>query len=160
MHKHRIVLILVSLVLIIVLYFLPRVVVDNETDQVIGDSADPETKEQDGLDKDILNLHSMEITDQDNTRIYNLKAEMNADGSDHRELADSLSRIYLAYNQFDSAAKYLEIIAEINPGPTEFENAGNAYYDALGFAMEKEMANTYSGKARYYYELLLQSFIK
>jgi tetratricopeptide (TPR) repeat protein len=83
--------------------------------------------------------------------------EMNYEGSDLLILADSLSRIYLAYNQFDSAAKYFEIIAEINPGPEEFEKAGNAYYDALGFAMEKEAANTYSEKASYYYELLLKN---
>ena len=156
MQKHRIVLILLSLVLIIVLYFLPRVVIDNEQDQDIGNSSNQEVEDQGGVDPDILDLHSAEITDQDNLKINNLMAEMNNEGSDLLILADSLSRIYLAYNQFDSAAKYFEIIAEINPGPKEFEKAGNAYYDALGFAMEKEEANTYSEKAGYYYELLLK----
>jgi len=156
MQKHRIALILISLVLIVVLYFLPRVVIDNEQDQDIGNTSNLEVKEQEGVDTDILDLHSTEITDQDNAKINNLMAKMNNEGSDHLILADSLSRIYLGYNQFDSAAKYFEIIAEINPGPKEFEKAGNAYYDALGFAMEKEAANTYSEKARYYYELLLK----
>jgi len=156
MQKHRIALILISLVLIIVLYFLPRVVIDNEQDQDIGNSSNQEVKDQEGVDTDILDLHSTEITDQDNAKINTLMAKMNNEGSDLLILADSLSRIYLAYNQFDSAAKYFEIIAEINPGPKEFEKAGNAYYDALGFAMEKEAANTYSEKARYYYELLLK----
>ena len=156
MQKHRIVLIILSLVLIIVLYFLPRVVIDNEQDQDIGNSSNQEVKDQEGVDTDILDLHSTEITDQDNAKINTLMAKMNNEGSDLLILADSLSRIYLAYNQFDSAAKYFEIIAEINPGPKEFEKAGNAYYDALGFAMEKEAANTYSEKARYYYELLLK----
>jgi tetratricopeptide (TPR) repeat protein len=157
MQKHRIALILISLVLIIVLYFLPRVVIDNEQDQDIGNSSNQEVKDQEGVDTDILDLHSTEITDQDNAKINTLMAKMNNEGSDLLILADSLSRIYLAYNQFDSAAKYFEIIAEINPGPKEFEKAGNAYYDALGFAMEKEAANTYSEKARYYYELLLKN---
>ncbi len=156
MQKHRIALILISLVLIVVLYFLPRVVIDNEQDQDIGNTSNLEVKEQEGVDTDILDLHSTEITDQDNAKINNLMAKMNNEGYDHLILADSLSRIYLGYNQFDSAAKYFEIIAEINPGPKEFEKAGNAYYDALGFAMEKEAANTYSEKARYYYELLLK----
>jgi tetratricopeptide (TPR) repeat protein len=157
MQKHRIALILISLVLIVVLYFLPRVVIDNEQDQDIGNSSNQEVKDQEGVDTDILDLHSTEITDQDNAKINTLMAKMNNEGSDLLILADSLSRIYLAYNQFDSAAKYFEIIAEINPGPKEFEKAGNAYYDALGFAMEKEAANTYSEKARYYYELLLKN---
>jgi tetratricopeptide (TPR) repeat protein len=156
MQKHRIALILISLVLIVVLYFLPRVVIDNEQDQDIGNSSNQEVKDQEGVDTDILDLHSTEITDQDNAKINTLMAKMNNEGSDLLILADSLSRIYLAYNQFDSAAKYFEIIAEINPGPKEFEKAGNAYYDALGFAMEKGAANTYSEKARYYYELLLK----
>ena len=156
MQKHRIVLIISSLVLIIVLYFLPRVVVDNEKDQGIGSTSSQNGQDQEGIETDIMDLHSSEITDQDNARINNLKADMNNAGSDHLKLADSLSRIYLTYNQFDSAAKYFEIIAEINPGPKEFEKVGNAYYDALGFAMEKEKANIYSGKARYYYELLLK----
>ena len=157
MQKHRIVLLILSLVFIIVLYFLPRVVVDNEKDQDMGSSSDHNVKEQEGIKTDIMDLHTNEITDQDNSKINNLKAEMNVEGSDLRKLSDSLSTIYLGYNQFDSAAKYLEIIAEINPGPVEFEKAGNAYYDALGFAMEKEKADNYSRKARHFYELLLEN---
>lgn len=155
MQKHRIVLIILSLVLIIVLYFLPRVVVDNEKDQGMGNTSSQNEQDQEGIESDIIDLHSSEITDQDNARIDNLKSQMNNGESDPLELADSLSRIYLSYNQFDSAAKYFEIIAEINPGPDQYEKAGNAYYDALGFAMEMDKANIYSEKARFYYELLL-----
>ena len=157
MKKHRIILVLLSLVLVVVLYFLPRVVVDNEQDQSIGNSSsDQEGNEAGRADGEILDLHSVEITDEDNSKIDRFKTEMDAEESDRLALADSLSRIYSAYNQFDSAARYYEIIAEIKPEPAEFEKAGNAYYDALGFTMEKETANTYSEKARYYFEILLK----
>jgi tetratricopeptide (TPR) repeat protein len=157
MQKHRILLILSSLVLIVVLYFLPRVVVDNEQDQpIVNSSSDQEVNEAGDADGEILNLHAVEITDEDNSKIDHFKTEMDSEGSNHLALADSLSRIYSAYNQFDSAAKYYGIIAEIKPDPVEFEKAGNAYYDALGFAMDKEMANSYSEKARYYFENLLK----
>jgi len=157
MQKHRIILILSSLVLIVVLYFLPRVVIDNEQDQPIGNSSsDQKENGVDEADKEILDLHSVEITGEDNTKIDNFKTEIDSEGSDRLALADSLSRIYSSYNQFDSAAKYFEIIAEIKPDPVEFEKTGNAYYDALGFAMDKELANSYSDKARYYFEKLLK----
>jgi tetratricopeptide (TPR) repeat protein len=157
MKRHRIILIISSLVLIVVLYFLPRVVIDNDQGQAIeNSSSDPNENEADEADREIQNLHSTEISDQDNTKIDKFKTEIDSEGSDRLALADSLSRIYSSYNQFDSAAKYYEIIAEIRPDPVEFEKTGNAYYDALGFAMDKELANAYSDKARYYFEKLLK----
>jgi tetratricopeptide (TPR) repeat protein len=79
-----------------------------------------------------------------------------SEGADQLALADSLSRIFMEYNQYDSAAKYLEVIARINPGQEEYEKVGNAYFDALGFALDRTRAESFGGKARHYYKLILE----
>ena len=111
-------------------------------------------------DSDIAKLKQIvqksAISEEDKARIDKFKMDIESDGSDRLALADSLSKIYGSYNQFDSAAKYFEIIAEIKPEPAEFEKAGDAYYDALGFALDRESANIYGEKARYYFEKLLE----
>lgn len=157
MQKHRVILIIVSLVFIIVLYLLPRFVVDNEKDQNLGMTSDTElpTTDQSGNDNETVDVHSLDISNEDQKKINDFKEKISTEGSDQLIMADSLSKIFLAYNQYDSAAKYLDIIAEINPGLTEYENAGDAYFDALSFALDQTNATTYAEKARYYYNMIL-----
>jgi tetratricopeptide (TPR) repeat protein len=158
MQKHRVILIIIALVLITVLYFLPRFVVDNEKDRSLELASDTEIPVDGNSrnDSENIDVHSRDITTEDQNKITNLHEEMISDGSNQLIIADSLAQIFLTYDQFDSAAKYLDIIAEINPGLKEYENAGNAYYDALGFALDKVKANAYSEKAGYYYNLILK----
>ena len=158
MQKHRVLLILISLILIIALYFLPRIVVDNEKDMQIGAEKPEEAVAGDDGDgnNDIMNLHSAEIPDEDQSRIDELRREMDAEEEQKLVLADSLANLFSSYNQYDSAAKYYDIIATEHPGKDEYERAGNAYYDAFGFAMERDIANLYSEKARYYFDLVLK----
>jgi tetratricopeptide (TPR) repeat protein len=71
-------------------------------------------------------------------------------------LADSLSKIFIEHNQFDSAGKYLEIVARLNPGLEEYEDAGNAYFDALSFSLDQTKAISLGEKAGYYFKLVLE----
>jgi tetratricopeptide (TPR) repeat protein len=139
------------------LYFLPRFVIDNEKDQNFGISSDSETPAAGHSDaeNEKTDFHSQEISTEDQNKIHTIKEEINAEGSDQLVLADSLSKIYLTYNQHDSAAKYLDIIAGLNPGLPEYENAGNAYFDAMSFAFEQAKASSYAEKARNYYQQIL-----
>jgi len=145
------------MVFIIVLYLLPRFVVDNEKDQDLGITSDAElpATDQSGNDNETVDVHSLDISNEDQIKINDFREKISNKGTDQLIIADSLSKIFLAYNQYDSAAKYLEIIVEINPGLTEYENAGNAYFDALSFALDQKKATTYAEKARYYYNMIL-----
>ena len=158
MQKHRVILVVLSLVLIIALYYLPRIVVDNEKNQEIELVSDvmAQIADNTGNEKGNTDVHALDISEEDQNKIENFRDEIQNDGSDQLVLADSLSKIFMVYNQFDSAAKYLEIVAKINPGTDKFENAGNAYFDALGFAMDKAKAAAFSERAKYYYNLLLE----
>jgi len=158
MRKHRIIIVVLSIVFIVVLYFLPRIVVDNEKDlemgMAIGERASElEAGEPEHENKDV---HAMEIPQPDLERINSYRQSLQEERSDKLVMSDSLANIFMAYNQYDSAAKYLDIIARENPGLEEYERAGNAYYDALGFALDKARAESYGDKVRYYFDLILQ----
>jgi tetratricopeptide (TPR) repeat protein len=103
-----------------------------------------------------LNLHTRNIPEKEQEKIKNFQREVQREGPDKIAIADSLSKIYISYNQFDSAAKYLEIVANIKPGLIEFERAGNAYYEAFGFAFDKAKAEALGEKARYYFSAVLE----
>jgi len=158
MLKHRVILVVLSIFLIIVLYFLPRIVVDNEKNQDMGMvSGEGGTRPgTNGKEGEIVDVHALEISEADLDRIDYFRFGVQSEGADRLALADSLSRIFLEYNQYDSAAKYLEVIATVNPGLEEYEQVGNAYFDALGFALERTRAESFGEKARYYYKLILE----
>ena len=158
MRKHRIIIVVLSIVFIVVLYFLPRIVVNNEKDQEMGmaigeRASESEAGEPGHENKDV---HAMEISQPDLERINSYRQSLQEERSDKLVMADSLANIFMAYNKYDSAAKYFEIIARENPGLEEYERAGNAYYDALGFALDKTRAESYGEKVRYYFDIILR----
>jgi len=159
MQKHRILLVVISLVVIVVLYFLPRIVVDNEKNQEIGLESDKKESIDNGTEgkNGMIDGHIKDISKEDQNKIESIREEIQNDGSDQLALADSLSKIFIEYNQYDSAAKYLDIIAKLNPGLEEYEDAGNAYFDALSFSLDQTSASSLGEKAEFYYKLVLEA---
>lgn len=158
MQRHRLILLLISLALIVLIYFLPRIVVDNEEDQELqASSEDTQTKSPDDrILPDERSPHSREIDATDRIRIDQMKTRMKEPGNDQLAIADSLSALFISYNQYDSAAKYLEFIAGERPGIEAYENAGTAFYEAMGFALENSKADHLGEKARYYFTEILK----
>jgi tetratricopeptide (TPR) repeat protein len=142
---------------IVAIYFLPRVVVDNEKDREIrAGSEDTETGVTgEANEGGMADVHSLDISETDLNTIKALMNEIQNEGSDQLVIADSLVKLFISYNQYDSAAKYLDFIAGLNPGIDRYENAGNAYYEALGFALDKTTAESLGERARYYYHQIL-----
>lgn len=155
MVKHRVILVIIAVVLIAVLYSLPKVVVDNEGDAGIG--ADPQETEAGSEEVVMDGDHNFEIADQDQDRIRRLtEVFIEGSGDEKTEAADSLALIYSANNRHDSAAFFLEYIVEREPEVRNFERLGNAYYDSFGFAMDREIAGQLGEKARTYYNKVLE----
>lgn len=140
------------------MYLLPRVVVENQEDtRIEGGEINQGTGS--GISRqelDPVGVHDTEIPAVDLDVINGLRDHIRINNPDQVLYADSLSKIFISYHQYDSAAKYLEIIAEFEPGLDAYERAGTAYYNAQGFAMNKELAGRYGEKARYYYSLVLE----
>jgi cytochrome c-type biogenesis protein CcmH/NrfG len=142
MLRTRIILVIVSAAVIAVLYFLPKVVVENDGQLKSADSvAQGEKPSSQG--------HS-ELPAELKQSIKALRTQYLAGLSNQKNaiFADSLRSLYAQAGQFDSAAWYGEQAATFFKTNESFIKAGNAYYEAYSFAMQPEKQRAMAEKAR------------
>ncbi len=158
MLKNRVILVVVAILLIVIIYNLPRIVVDNNPDVDISEQEKAAVVSR-GLNEseDISEHHSVEISLVDKRKIDQFKIKFSSSSQEAGlTIADSIAQLYLKYNKFDSAAKYFEYVAVNNPGIRRFETAGDAYFESFSFSMDRERAKSFGDKARYYYREVLK----
>lgn len=147
MWKNRILLLMVGVVLIAILYRLPKVVVHNEENEVVQDSTQNKG-----------NFHTSEATPKDLKRIAGLKSELKKPENNGKSsiFADSLAEAFRSVNQWDSAAYYLAQQAEENPSDENLIKAGEAYFQAQGFAVDQNEVEKLGSQARVYFDKVLK----
>ena len=157
MLKQRVILVFVGIVLVVILYNLPKIVVDNDPEARLEETQQAALPANGGNSIDeIEDPHSFEIPPEVQARLVSYRTEFNEESNpDRMGVADSLAVIFMTYNKYDSAAKYLEYIAINEPSIEHFQRAGNAFYEAFSFSMERGIAMELAEKARYYYNLIL-----
>src|SRR5690606_1504126 len=145
MKKTQIFLLLAGIVLIVGLYTLPRIVVDNSDENIVMEetdsvSATPSAEE----------AHEASLSPSDRGQVDNMKAalENEEDLGEFVNLADSIGKVYLSSGKLDSAAYFYGLIADRVPEPNHLEKAGNSYYEAYGFAMNPEKTAYLAEKTR------------
>jgi tetratricopeptide (TPR) repeat protein len=155
MWKQRLILIVVSIVVIVALYSLPKVVVQNEEENMPG-GEETTGQQVDAEEEPLLEDHNFEINSADEQKLaaYNSRF-MEGSLEDKLEYADSIASLYLKYSKYDSAAKYLEYVAISNPDELVFQRVADAYYEAYSFAMDKQKAASFGDKARYFFNKIL-----
>lgn len=135
-----------GLILIWLLFLLPRVVVENEG------SLKSEVQTEDE------NPHN---TIPENTRnsIVSLRLDYFKDPSSDKSaiFADSLNTLYREAGQYDSAAWFAERSASFFNTMDSYRKAGNSYYDAYTFAMEAEKQAKMGEKAREYLSRVVEN---
>ncbi|HNP17266.1 MAG TPA: tetratricopeptide repeat protein [Fulvivirga sp.] len=151
MLKNRIILLVSAIVLVAIIFSLPRVVVDNDPKKMDESEAGRNHDEVPDAHLETLDPSGVEKA---NTLKENLRGAENVEKS--IIFADSLAKLYLSVNKYDSAAKFIEIIAEKVPSETNWFRAGSAYYDAYGFAMDDAKQEELGKKARFYFEKVLE----
>jgi len=158
MLKPRVILVIIGIVLVVFLYNLPKIVVDNNPEAMLGETEGKGPSGEVGNDLEAMeDPHTFEMSPVDEEKITNYRTEFKeASGSDRIQMADSLASIYLTYSIYDSAAKYLEYIAVNKPSVDQFQKAGDAFYEAFSFTMDRTTALDLAEKARYYYNLILE----
>jgi len=152
MKRSQIVLTLVGLILVVVLFQLPKVVVDNTEDQI-----ETEPAEQHMEEKSQENLPP--ITDlQDIERIKSWRAEFQASQIPEKSsiFADSLISLFVRLNRLDSAIKYADWLVDADPSIKNRVKAGDLYYEAFGRAITEKEADYLSRKSRDYLEPVLK----
>ncbi len=153
MKKSQIILLLVVIVAVGLLYSLPRVVVDN-------------TEENEGLEQadtaasaSAEEIHNANLSLSDRERVDQLRSQLEKEENKEKFaiFADSIASFYVSSGMYDSAAYYLGRSAEEFPETKSWEKAGNAYYEAFGFAMEDEKAIYLAKQTRKYLNKVLEN---
>jgi len=150
MSKTQIFLSVGALLLVIALFLLPKVVVDNEESASVQN---PDESAAPTSSLDSVDLHNSALAPESESLVNILRENIN-NSDDNKKIvifADSLADVFKKHNLLDSAAKYLAVAADKNATFERFKIAGDAYYEAFTFAMDASKANDLAEKSRSYY---------
>jgi len=147
MLKTRIILVVASAIVVWLLFLLPKVVVENESQMSSADATatteDPHTTAPAALRESInsLNAQYLEVSGNEKSAIF----------------ADSLASLYKDAGQFDSAAWFAEKAATFFNNKESLLKAGNSYYDAYTFALDPKKQGEMAEKTRFFYGKVLEA---
>lgn len=139
MNRQQIILVAASVLAVVLIYQLPRVVVENET------TADVET-------------HDFSISDEDEGVFASLRQQLKESSDIKKSInfADSLAKLSLKYQLIDSAAKYASYILSADTSFRSRYKAGQIYYQAYQISNIPEESALLAEKARGIFEALLE----
>lgn len=148
MLRNRIILVIVCVALIIGLFLLPKVVVENDN-----------TIAQNPVDSvsAAIDVHAsapMEVT----ATIKNLRRQYDANSGNEKNaiFADSLADLYQIAGKFDSAAWFAEEATKFFNTTESWIKAGDQYYQAYGFALDEARQSHFAARAQAFYNKVLE----
>ncbi len=147
MLKNRIILVVVSALVIVALFMLPKAVVNNDNQLAstgadsAGQTADPHTSAPEGLVKHIAHM----------------RGEYAASSEKQKKaiFADSLATLYAKASRFDSAGVFAEEAASFFNTEESWFKAGDSYYQAYTFALNANKQGNLGEKAREQFQKVL-----
>lgn len=148
MSAHKWLVTALSLGLIAALYSLPKVVVDNDSNETtLSEGADVSN-----------NLHAFEISEEDSVNLARLTNIIEGEDDIKKStiFADSLANLYLRLNLLDSAERYGDLILRKSQNVESNSLAGEIYFKAFGFASTAEDAERFADKAGQCFKELLK----
>ena len=136
--------------LVIMLFRLPKSVVDNEA-EIIEEKGIVANTEEDP--------HQAEVDPGQAETISRLNQQLSNSEDFEKSLifADSLAALYISLSKYDSAAQFFDLIAEKVPTQENWLRAGNTYYEAFGFAMDAGKRRVLGEKAANYFNKVLET---
>ncbi len=151
----RLLIVVFTIIVIVLLYYLPKVVVRNDEELKTG--SDVERRDE-VVEEAFIEQYNEEIAPEIVEKLIRFRSDFDFTENNQRKLilADSLSNLYKSVFRYDSAAKFEAVKAEIAPTIENIEAAGDAYYEALGFAMDKNKAALLGVRARKYFNMVLE----
>jgi cytochrome c-type biogenesis protein CcmH/NrfG len=172
MSRSQLVVIIVALVLVIGMFFLPKVVINKEDQKadLTGATANrdkPAADEEDhsGHDhapgehpSDEPVAHTAASPGQLKA-IADLRQQFESAPSTAKktELAAQLAQKYQQISKFDSAGYYYETVANAKPTEQNYEKAGDQYFEAFSFAATEERTKFLSEKVQAMYNKVLKT---
>ena len=152
MNKGQIILVFVAVMAVTGLYSLPKVVVDNDSDQ------GTQTFVEEGTPNRVVK-HSSEIPAEVLPQVNKWRNRLfvNNEITDNEEVLDSLMSVFQRINKYDSAAHYAEQFASKFNTIDHWQKAGDAYFEAFTFALDEQKIRLLGNKAREAYKIVLES---
>ncbi|WP_194775226.1 tetratricopeptide repeat protein [Pararhodonellum marinum] len=153
MRKSQILLLVLAVTMVVVLFALPTVVVDNDEGNTNFEETSGTPSAQETPD-----IHDSPLPEGASQQIRNWRSAMELEESSEKfaTFADSIASQYASAGKFDSSAYYYGLTAEKFPQIENWEKAGNAYYEAFGFALNEEKVVYLAGKTRDYLNKVLE----
>ena len=145
-----------AVILVITLFRLPKIVVENDQSELAtGQSVDKEASNSDAAE---TNSHTSSIPAEVLDQIVNLRelVKNSADNKKSAIFADSLAELFDRYHRLDSAARYSELAAINLPNIETWEKAGESYYKAYSFSVDREKQKFLAEKAKEFFEKVLR----
>jgi len=143
--RSQIIISISGLLLVILLFSLPKVVVDNDEDRIDNSEED---------------IHSEENRDDPQLKasIQSLKDSLSISTETEKSaiFADSLAESYRALNHFDSVALVYEESFKKSSQPEMLKKAADAYFEAYTFAVEDNKRKSMADQAKKYYAEILK----
>ncbi|MDW7695436.1 tetratricopeptide repeat protein [Flammeovirgaceae bacterium SG7u.111] len=152
MPNIRYIILSIAILATVGLYFLPRVVVENEPAQTASVS------DVSGGGEEVTDMHSTDIPEEQAAHMNEHKALFREATSEAQKLEQltELMDEFKSFNLYDSAAIYAGQFANEYPSLANSILAGDAYFDAFSFAMSKEKTDKLGVKVREYYQRALE----
>ena len=150
MKRPQIIVTVIAVVLVVIVFRLPKVVVDNEPDPVGVQATNPSVRRQ---------VHDPEVPTDKVDVISALEQKLEGAQNNQKSaiFADSLAQTFLVLSILDSAIYYTEMAAQFNPNEDYWLRAGDVCYEALSFAVDKGRAERFGERTRFYYQKVLES---
>ena len=161
MKRSQIFLALGALLLVGLIYLLPKVIVSKDSESKLAEAANTagpngETGSEGhlGTNSDVHAMANPEALKS----IAALHRRLAAAGSaaERLRLSDSLGAAYSAAGKFDSAGYYYEQVAVARPTTSQLQKAADQYFQAFSFAATEARAMELGGKTRKLYEQVLK----
>ncbi|MGI9542320.1 MAG: tetratricopeptide repeat protein [Cyclobacteriaceae bacterium] len=151
MQYAKIILTIGAILIAIGIYFLPKVVVDNDKKAIAATKS--EAPSQPATDS----LHQVSIPDQQLNRLEGLVQSLKGSENNKKSaiFADSLAQTYASIRLWDSATVYGALAVELDPDLNRWIAAGNYYQEAYSFAVDQGEREVLGSKARDYYQRAL-----
>jgi outer membrane protein len=147
MLKTRLILFGVSITLVVLLFLLPRVVIEN--DQTIATSPADSVAQR-------IEAHT-DAPEALRSQIKNLRAKFASDSGNEKNaiFADSLADLYATTGRFDSSAWFAEEASKFFNTKESWMKAGDQYYQAYSFALDGQRQSQYAARAQSFYNKIL-----
>ena len=148
MTRLQIIVSVAAIGIVVLIYNLPKVILNNNKVLAVADSSKTSTEES---STESASMHAVEIPAELQAKITVWKKEF---ATGNKGFSDSLSAAYTSIGVFDSAAYFAEQNVD-EKNEVSLLKVAEANYRAFGFATNAEISNKFAVKARGFYEKVL-----